>query len=195
MARVIPSARLIYLLRDPIERMRASYLHSVSVGEESLPIDQALIGRGHYTATSSYALQIDQYLRHFDRSQLLVVLTEDLERAPEQTFDTILSFLGLSPGWRPPDLGVRHHPTSVKRVPRPWARRLGGLMIRARIPAFRGRGRDAIRNSPLLTREMTPADTTLSDDVRERLAEVLRPDVERLREHLGSGFEGWGLLT
>jgi hypothetical protein len=195
MARIIPSAKLIYLLRQPVERMRAGYIHALAMGQEARPIEQALLDRPQYADTSRYAMQIEQYLRHFDRSQLLILLAEDLERRPGETFDRVLSFLGLPAGWRPPDLGVRHHPTLVKRIPRPWARRLGGFLIRARVPEFRVPARARIQRSRLTTRPLTPGDTTLPDDVRRRLEDLLRPDVERLRQYLGPDFDGWGLLS
>ena len=193
MAQVIPSARLIYLLRDPVERMRSSYLHALAMGVETLPIKPALIGHAQYANTSRYALQIEQYLKHFGRSQLLILLTDDLERRPEETLDRVLSFLGLEPGWRPPDLGTRHHMTDRKRVPRAWWRRLGGLTIRSGIPEFNLP--QGLATSRLTTRPLTPRDTTMDDDLRRQLEDLLRPDVERLRDYLGPEFDGWGMLS
>lgn len=136
MARVIPSTKLIYLLRHPIDRMISSYLHDLAHGAETLPIGQALLGRSHYADTSRYALQIERYLRHFDESQLLILLTTDLERRPTETMDRVAHFLDLPSMWRPTDLERRLHTTTIKRVPRAWWRQLGGLAIRAQVPAF-----------------------------------------------------------
>lgn len=192
MTRVIPEARLIYLLRHPVERMVSSYLHSLTQGLERLPLERALLERTHYADISRYAMQIERYLPYFDRSQLLIILSEDLETKPAETLDRVLQFLELPPGWRPPDLGVRHHVTEGKRVPRAWWRKLGGLVIRGRLPQLPVPKSAA--TSALTTRALAPSDVTLTSGVRSRLDEMLRPDVERLRDHLGEDFQGWGLL-
>lgn len=192
MASVIPNARLVYLLRHPIERMISSYMQELAQGTETMPIARALLERPHYADASRYAMQIDQYLRHFERSQLLILLSEELEREPEGVLDRALSFLGLPAGWRPTDLGARHNPSRSKRVPRGWWRRLGGLMIRGRIPTFPVP--EAATRSPLTTRALKPEDITVPDDARKRLEDSLRPDVERLRTYLGRDFDGWGLI-
>ncbi|MDQ3758698.1 MAG: sulfotransferase [Actinomycetota bacterium] len=192
MSEVIPDARLVYVLRHPVERMVSSYLHSLTQGSESWPLERALFERSHYADTSRYAMQIERYLPHFDRSRLLIILSEDLEAKPAETLDRVLRFLELPPGWRPTDLGVRHHITQGKRVPRVWWRKLGGLVVRGRLSRLPVPKSAA--TSPFTTRALTRSDTTLTCDVRKRLEEMLRPDVERLREYLGEDFHGWGLL-
>jgi len=192
MAQVIPEARLIYVLRDPIERMVSGYLQVLAHGQETLPIKRALLERPHYVDASRYAMQVERYLPYFDRSRILIILSEDLEAKPAETLDRVLRFLELPHGWRPADLGVRYHTTQGKRVPRAWWRNLGGLMIRGRIPRLPVPKSAA--TSPLTTRALGPDDVTLTGDLRKRLEETLRPDVERLREYLGEDFHGWGLL-
>ena len=192
MSQVIPSARLIYLLRDPIDRMVSSYLHALSRAGETAPPERALLERPHYLDASRYSVQIERFLDRYDRSQLLILLAEDLDRRREATLDRVLSFLGLPEGWRPADLDVRHGAVNT-RVPRRWSRKLGALVIRGRIPAFPCLRR--VAKTRLGTRAVTAADTALTDDARKRLEDLLRPDVERLRNHLGRDFEGWGLLA
>ena len=77
-AEVIPDARLIYLVRHPIERMRSHYLHRIGAGKERLPIEQALIDDPIYLGTSRYAARIERYLRCFPREQILIIRSEDL---------------------------------------------------------------------------------------------------------------------
>lgn len=193
MAGAIPDARLIYVLRHPVERMISSYLHALTHGSETLPIGRALVERPQYADTSRYAMQIEQYLRHFDRTQLLVIVSEDLKSRPAETLDRVLGFLDLATGWRPDDLGVRYHPTVHKRVPRLWWRKLGGLVLRGRLPELPV-PRSAT-TSPLTTRALSSRDTRLNPDIRRQLEEMLRPDVERLRQYMEEEFHGWGLLT
>lgn len=115
---LLPSARLIVLLRDPVERALSGYFHSLRLGLERLPIDEAfarervrlsgtdeLLLRPHgvslahqsfsYVARSRYEEQLARYLEVFDRSQLLLVRSEDLFATPAVVWPRILRFLDL----------------------------------------------------------------------------------------------------
>ena len=41
-AKLLPDVRMIYLVRDPIERIRSHYLHRLAAGKEDLPIERAV---------------------------------------------------------------------------------------------------------------------------------------------------------
>jgi hypothetical protein len=52
-------ARIVYMVRDPIERILSHYLHNVGGGYEHRPIDEALADPDSaYVARSRYAMQI-----------------------------------------------------------------------------------------------------------------------------------------
>jgi hypothetical protein len=92
---VVPDARLVYLVREPIDRMRSHYVHNVLQGIERRPIDDALTSEANYAHTSSYATQMARYLEHFDREQLLVVFAEQLRVDRASTMATVFRFIGV----------------------------------------------------------------------------------------------------
>jgi Sulfotransferase domain len=96
-AHVIPDVRLVYVLRDPIDRIRSQYAFLVRRGNEQRPIEQAVIEDPRYVDWSKYAFQLEQYHEHFDRSQILVVWSDDLEHRRPETFSRVLSFIGVDP--------------------------------------------------------------------------------------------------
>ena len=56
-------ARVVYMVRDPIDRMLSHYLHNVGGGYESRPIEEALADpESAYVARSRYAMQVEPYL-------------------------------------------------------------------------------------------------------------------------------------
>lgn len=136
---VVPQAKLIALLRDPVERAYSHYQHSVRQGQEPLPFPEALEleparlageeerlradshypGTNHrlfsYASRGLYAEQLERWLRRFPRQSLLVLRSEDLFTDPAHQFRTVLGFLGL-PEWEPTEFGVH-----TKRSPRPPA--------------------------------------------------------------------------
>ena len=80
MASVVPGARLVYVVRHPIDRMVSGYRYLRARGLEARPMAQAFRERPMYTNASSYATQIEQFLEHFPRDQLLVIVSEHLPR-------------------------------------------------------------------------------------------------------------------
>jgi hypothetical protein len=193
-AATLPDVRLVYLLRDPIERMRSAYQHGLASGAESRPMREALLEDPFYLDASSYAAQIERYLERLPAEQLLLVLSDDLRSRRRETVDRVLDFVGLPAR---PDLPLTDeiHATEHKRVPRAWARALGDVIIRRgveRVPRWLVRMRE--QQSPLMTRTFRPDETAMTPELRAELSARLRPDVSRLRAWLGPDFEGWGLL-
>lgn len=124
-AETLPEARLIVLLRDPVERAISQYFHARRLGFEKLSlrdaIDQeqhrlsgaedvlALPGSWHlahqeqsYVSRSNYPLQLARYRERFAPDQLLVLRSEDLFERPEACWEKLLTFLGLQPTPCPP---------------------------------------------------------------------------------------------
>src|SRR4051812_34912999 len=117
----VPHARLIVLLRNPVDRAFSQYQHEVALGRESLPFEQALehedgrtageVGRmlsdpayfssewwtHTYRARGLYAEQLERWVAVFPRRQLLVVGTEEMAAAPAETYGRVLEFLGVAP--------------------------------------------------------------------------------------------------
>jgi hypothetical protein len=191
-AGIVPDVKLVYILRDPVERMRSHYLHQLSVGFERRPMREALIRDYQYLSLSQYALQLDQYLEHFERGQLLVLRAEDLATDPGTTLDGLLRFLGLEAGWRPPNLGVAYNETKDRAVPGAVAYRVDLLLRRLHWNATAARVREVASRSSRAYREYTPAELEMDDDLRERLRRMLAPDVCRLRTLVGADFDVWG---
>jgi hypothetical protein len=118
---LLPDARLIALLRDPVERAYSQYQHEVALGREPLSFEDALEAeeertRGEverlvadprafsrdwwdhtYAARGLYAEQLERWLAVFPRNQLLVVATDELGEKPAETYAAVLSFLGVEP--------------------------------------------------------------------------------------------------
>ena len=114
MAKVIPQARLIAVLRNPVDRTYSAYHHRVRNGLETRTFEEAVEASlgddSEYLSESIYVDQLLRWTQFFDREQLLVLKSEDFFESPQQTLKTVLSFLGL-PGWEPgaSDLGERRN--------------------------------------------------------------------------------------
>jgi hypothetical protein len=118
---LVPGAKLVAQLRDPVDRAYSQYQHEVALGREPLSFEDALAAEDErlvgeverliadsrafsrawwdhtYTARGRYAEQLERWLEAFPSEQLLVVRTEDLGERPAETYASILAFLGAEP--------------------------------------------------------------------------------------------------
>jgi len=107
-AALVPSARLVVLLREPVARAYSHYQHMVRLGFETMSFDEAIkcepdritaSDKAHhrfsYLSRGLYAEQIERWLDHFPRSQLLVLSSEDLYAHTAEVYGELLDFLGL----------------------------------------------------------------------------------------------------
>ncbi|MDP8961819.1 MAG: sulfotransferase [Actinomycetota bacterium] len=120
----VPDARLIYLLRDPIDRVVSHYRHELLRGRETRPLITALDQDERYLAPSRYGAQLERYLDHFDSSQLLVLYSEDLLDRREETVRKALIHIGADPDRAHHDFDWTAHTTAQARAPLPPLARL-----------------------------------------------------------------------
>ncbi len=196
MAKVLPEARLIYLVRHPIERMRSQYLHAILTGRERDPIEEALVRKRHYANTSRYAMQVERYLEHFALDQLLIIKSEDLWDSRGATMRRVFEFIGVDPTWVPETIETQFNRTDERRAPRPVFRKLlGNRRYRMQIDRLPLGLRHWLWRTaePLAGWHVHPARGAMSEELRDTLAELVRDDVRRLRTYMGDGFDGWGI--
>jgi hypothetical protein len=195
---VVPHAKLVYLVRDPIARAESHYNWRSISRSDTRPVAEAFADledlRNGYVTYGRYFFQIEQYLKHFPAEQLLVVDSADLRARREETMREVFGFVGVEPEV-PVDPSVGELNTTAEK------RQLTSTSIALRKSPLAKRVRTVLpqrAQAPLarfarsaLTR---PAETTrLPDDIRQRLAEALRDDVARLRDFTGRDFATWPL--
>ena len=123
---LLPKARLIVLLRDPVERALSQYFHSVRLRLEPLSLEEALAAEEQrlavaeavlqatdgrhlshqehsYMARSRYEQQLPVWESCFGAKQLLVLRSEDLFARAELVWTQLFQFLELEP-WPLPEL-------------------------------------------------------------------------------------------
>lgn len=192
---LVPEAKLIYMVRDPIERMVAHYIHAISSGSEKRSIKEVFEVDGHfaYIDRSRYYDQLVQYLRFYSASRILVVNMTDLRDRRRATLKRVLEFLGVNPDFRSIRWARRLHRSSGKRGKTKAGRRLARskpVRLLERIPV---EWRWVIER-PLywpLSRRIDPPE--LSHALRRELIGRLRNDVQQLRAFSGQNFQDWCL--
>lgn len=137
LAETVPSARILVLLRDPVERAFSHYQERRSEGVEPLTFEEALAAeearlsedrvareqdptyysQSHdwysYRDRGVYLPQIRRLQRWFPPEQLLIMRSEDFYSGYQDAFDRVTDFLTL----RRHDLGRAEHHNLIKRSP------------------------------------------------------------------------------
>jgi hypothetical protein len=196
----VPDVRLVYVVRDPIARIRSHYQTRVAEGSEAAPFADAVFGNPIYLDYSRYAMQLEQYLRHFPREQLLVITSEELRTQRAITMRKVFGFIGVDPDVVPAELDRDFYQTRDRaaRSPVPLGLR---KYLKHRFPSTR-RFKELENNTLGALRRLAGRRTErpqratpfpIAEDVLARLVDELRDDVRRLRAHLGPDFDGWGI--
>lgn len=197
-AALVPGARIVYLVRDPVERTIAHYAQAVTVGRETRPIEEAIDpydDTNYFVTTSRYWRQVEHYLRHFERGAILVVDSHALRQDREHVMTTVYEHVGADGTFRSDEFRREHNTRGVDnvRVP-PLARRLRGSpladLYRRVVPV---RTRRFL--SPRLPRYLGGQQVRpeASPRLLDQLAEVLAPEAARLREFTGDPYESWSV--
>ena len=192
----LPDAKLVAVLRNPVERAFSDYLMYVRDGDEKLDFVAALDEQearrragsptGYYLETGFYGRQLLPYFEAFPREQIQVHLFEDFTADPAAVLASIYALLGVDPA-----LGtIPERAVNVSGVPRNalvGAVARGGKRVAPLLP-------EAVRRraKAVLVRGLDrPA---LGTELRSRLVGIYREDVaelERLLERpLGHWLEG-----
>lgn len=194
---VIPEARLIYLVRDPIDRIVAHYVQQ-RVDGDWRPFEERMrdceLPEHSIVCPSRYATQVERYLAHFPASQLLVVDQHDLKHDRRETLRRIFAFLGVEREFWSAGFAEEHNMRADKHALTPLGRRMLNGWIdplgRRLAPRRWSAARPAVRRA--LSRRLDER-PVVEDELRERLAVMLAPEVARLRELTGQRFASWSL--
>jgi hypothetical protein len=192
---VCPEARIMAVLRSPIDRAYSFYWYNRRNLVEELSFEAALeaepgrIAEGrhyrfHYVTSGMYAGQIARYLETFGREAVQVHLFEDLRDAP-RLCARIFAFLGVDPDV-PIDTEKRFNPSGPVRsdllarfLTRSFPRLRRLLPGVAREVKYRLMDLNVQRPEPM------------SRATRESLGETFRDDVLRLQEMIGRDLGHW----
>src|SRR5919106_3104915 len=122
----VPHARIIMILRDPIERAYSNYLMRVRYsGVKSSFYDELirdyrsqekLYGKSQlYVEFGMYYEQVKRYFNIFGREQVKVIIFEEFVQHPAQTVNEVLAFLGVN--YSVTEVKEQYNPYSVPRSP------------------------------------------------------------------------------
>lgn len=187
--RVLPNARLVVQLRNPVDRAYSDYCMLFRRGEVG-PAPERYLDPGkaevrRFLDGGLYGRHLAAYYALFPRDQIKVILYDDIRRDPERIFAEVCEFLGLDPARRP-GLGPRVKVKEAPMLPRGMRRLLAPLKPRVEPlrshPAFRAA--HALLARPVRYPPLAP-------DLRRRMWTHFSNDVRALEQLLGRDLRDW----
>jgi len=201
---LIPQARLVVLLRDPVDRAHSNWTHLWNAGLEpeadfltACRAEPARKAAGwadfwHYVSLGKYGEQLEHLYRHFPREQVLLLRYKDLKDNPAVTLDRVCAFLGVDTGVLAeiPRENVNRHvveDNAVNSVLRGLLRAGGSFGHRFPVPlrlAARGPLLTVLHRKKGKRPVTTPAE-------RAALLPLFADDIALLREVTGERYDDW----
>lgn len=121
-----PDAKIIIILREPVERAFSHYLMDLRIGYEKAGFFEAVNadiqkerrgwGQSHlYVELGLYYEQVKRYMDVFSPSQIKLILHDDFKNSPEELLSDLYSFLGISDKSPEIDFSIRHNKAELPK--------------------------------------------------------------------------------
>jgi hypothetical protein len=189
----LPDARLIYLVRDPVERALSDYVHYVAQwGEPEDGFEHPDHPYNVFTAPSMYARQLEAFLDHFPRERILVVDQSELLADGQATMARIFRFLGADDGFTSPLFSERVNPAEGRRRMTRLGRSMRASPLATALVRLPSGPREWLLKAARRVMLRAPGGGGDPDpELRDRLRETFAADAARLRELTGRRFPTW----
>jgi hypothetical protein len=187
----LPGARLVFMLRDPAERVfthflgtawrspRATFRARFLAALKPEGIGRLIVGIGRY------ATHLQRFVDLFPREQLCIQLYDDYQADARAVLRNVFGFLGVDPD-HPVDVSRRHGETAVPRF-------RGLHALRARLfgaaPVVRWLPEPARRALKRLYRRAP--DARLDPDDRQMVIDYYRDEIVRTADLIGRDLSAW----
>jgi Sulfotransferase family len=192
----IPDARLIVILRNPVERAYANFLHIVRDDREThrdfalaLQAEATRIANNwewfwHYIQVGFYGQQLQRYYEMFAPSQIKVYLYEDLKANAIATLQDIFRWLEVDDTFIP-DMALRPNKSGM-----PKNKLLHQILTKPNPlksflkPLFPAQIRQKIQHQNLNTPQISP-------EVRQQLLDLYHADILQCQDLIQRDLSAW----
>ena len=192
----LPTVRLIVILRNPVERAYANFLHLVRDDREpNLDFSEALQAETerleknwewfwHYQQLGYYSQQLKRYFKLFKPEQIQIYLYEDLRDNALGLIQNIFKFLEVNPDFIP-DMSVRPNKSGM-----PKNTTLHQLLTKPNPlktllkPLFPASLRQKIQHQNLVT-------PSLSSELRQSLKKLYHEDILICQDLIQRDLSAW----
>lgn len=186
MSDMLDAPKIVYMIRNPVERTVSHYIHAWSQGEMGGDPVEAFARHPELVAYGRYGMQIEPYVARFGIENVMLTSLEQLKSAPGAEFERLGAFLGRRLAWRD-DLGAQNVSAErTRKLPMHWLlvdNPLATLLRRTLVPkSLRTRIREGRRMGD-------------RPELPDTLREAIEGEFARDRDTLGRLFPGHPALS
>lgn len=194
-----PDMKLIVTFRNPIERAFSNHKHNIRQGfvnSADLSFEAAMASNPTYVEYGNYGKHLSNWLRHFPRSQVLILFFDDIVTLPSESAQSVYRFLGIAEDFKSPAIQnksnesvavanvkvarlVDHIRKAVRSSPFSWA--WGGLRLIGLRALYR----------KLNMRNVDAAVPKMQLQTRRHLVELYKTDIALLEAITGRSLSTW----
>ena len=195
MARLVPNAKLIYLVREPLERLKSHYLMHCRQSRESVDLADFLAANpdARCLLASCYGSQFEKFLEFFPLEQILLVESVELARNRSCALQRIFCFLGVDSSFSTPLFHHQRNISAHQRIPNALGQRIldsrGMSSAKKILPDFLFYH---LRNIVLLPCSAKLPSMELPQDMRRAIQNRFFGEVRRLRQLSGQSLVSLG---
>lgn len=199
----VPDAKLIAILRNPIDRAFSAYLHVLREGREpardfihALDMEPARIRERwpilyRYVDAGRYAGQLDRYFQTFQPDQIRIYLYDDLRADPVAVTQDCFRFLGIDPAFVP-DVSARYNESGLPRSPFLYALLRGPQSLKrlrrtARMYLAGGR----LHTTYVRLKSRNLVKPAIPAEASRRLKTIFEPEISKLQNVIGQDLSRW----
>lgn len=189
-AAMLPNARLVLQLRDPVARAYSDYKMLYRRGEVKGPPEEYLFSPGspqpRFLLDGLYGQHLERWLARFPREGILTYLCEDIATDPRATVARVSAHIGVRP---------RFDEASAQRKENNSREKILPLPLRFALAPFKRIARP-LRDKSLFeaTRSLLARETSyppLSSELEQRLRDFYLRDIEVLEKLIGRDLSAW----
>lgn len=187
----LPDVKLIFILRNPVDRAYSHYWHEVKLGYEWLSFEEAIkkekdrlaegtiYNKQHYSYLDrgKYVKQLKRYRKYFSKDQMLILMNDELKEEPEKVMKEIFEFLDVDSNFISPNWHVRVY---SGKSPKIWTFQ----RLKRYIPL---KAVHAIIDAINLRSGYPP----MNPKTREKLIKYFKPINKELEKFLGRKLNNW----
>lgn len=194
----LPAAKIIMVLRNPVDRLFSQYLMNLKLGKiterdllKEIEQDQAKTHKGWgvshlYVEVGMYYDQVKRYYDTFPHDQIKVILFDDFKKDATATMQEIFDFIGVDSGFQI-DTTQRYNEAGMPRFGQLnyWLTQIGVYGLVKKI--FPDSAKNRIK-ALIYTKKDIPA---IRPEERSQLEAVFKDDIQQLSQLIGRNLNHW----
>jgi hypothetical protein len=193
-ARTIPSAKIVCIFRNPVDRVFSLYRLKRAYGMIPWSFEEAIQRDPELLESGKYATKLKAWLNAFGPGQILPTVYEDLQEGPQSYVDRLADFIGI-PRFVISKQDIHYvHSAETMTHPRMYLRTHSATLLADWFKARRLDGIVALARDSFLRRFVLgggPVFANPSPEVTTRLCKSFVPEIEQLERLMKRDFSAW----